>query len=139
MKILEKLHPPSLGRGVQKRRRSCRYSHDQRKINFTPEQIVRVLRRLNRGKLAGLFGDIVNLYIKCARRLDLNNPDDYQKAKRLAKLFSLVASRQIPPGFQAVLRKTYLVALEKDPNDKSKLRPLGVPSAIRRIAAAAVL
>jgi len=29
--------------------------------------------------------------------------------------------------------------LEKDPDDKTKLRPLGVPSAIRRIAAATVL
>ena len=138
-RILQKLHPPSLKRGVQKLRRSSRYSHDQRRINFTPEQIVRILRRLNRGKAAGLYGDTLDLYIKCARNLNLLDPNDLQKAKRLAKLFSLVASGQVPTGFQAVLRKTYLVALEKDPDDKSKLRPLGVPSAIRRIAAAAVL
>ena len=62
-----------------------------------------------------------------------------EKAIRLTKLFSLVANKQVPEGFQAILRRTYLVALEKDPDDKTKLRPLGVPSAIRRIAAAAVL
>jgi hypothetical protein len=30
---------------------------------------------------------------------------------------------------------TYLFCLEKDPNDKSKLRPIGVPTAIRRLLA----
>eukprot|EP00956_Cyclotella_meneghiniana_P037754 scaffold143726_cov74-Cyclotella_meneghiniana.AAC.5 len=138
-KILQGLHPKSLKRGVTKLRRSSRFSHDRRSINFTPQQIIQVLRRLQRGKAAGLYGDTLDLYIKCARSLNLNDANDLEKAKRLAKLFSLVANGQVPAGFQAILRKTYLVALEKDPDDKTKLRPLGVPSAIRRIAAVAVL
>ena len=139
LKALQDLHPPSLNRGVNKARRSSRFSHDRRKIQFTPEQIVRVLSRLHRGKAAGLYGDSLDLYIKTARRLNLSKDDDLEKARRLAKLFSNVANSDIPKGFQAVLRKTYLVALEKDPDDRLKLRPLGVPSAIRRIATAAVL
>jgi len=36
-------------------------------------------------------------------------------------------------------RTTYLVVLQKEPNDPYKLRPLGVPSAIRRITAMLLL
>ena len=97
------------------------------------------LSKLNRGKAAGLFGDSLDLYIKTARSLNLDKEEDLLKARRLAKLFSNVANGHLPHKFQAALRKTYLVALEKDPDDKLKLRPLGVPSAIRRIATAAVL
>eukprot|EP00956_Cyclotella_meneghiniana_P032064 scaffold86358_cov47-Cyclotella_meneghiniana.AAC.5 len=139
LKVLQALHPPSLKRGVNKSRRSTRFSHDKRSIHFTPEQITRVLSKLNRGKAAGLYGDSLDLYIKTARRLNLDKEEDLIKARRLAKLFSNVANGHLPPKFQAALRRTYLVALEKDPDDKLKLRPLGVPSAIRRIATAAVL
>ena len=139
LKALQALHPPSLQRGVTKSRRSTRFSHNRRKIHFTAQQIIRVLSRLHRGKAAGLYGDSLDIYIKSARRLNLNKEEDVIKAQRLAKLFSNVANSDIPTRFQAVLRKTYLVALEKDPDDRLKLRPLGVPSAIRRIATAAVL
>eukprot|EP00956_Cyclotella_meneghiniana_P026933 scaffold59456_cov45-Cyclotella_meneghiniana.AAC.1 len=139
LKVLQALHPPSLNRGVNKLRRSTRFSHERRSIHFTPEQIVRVLSRLSRGKAAGLYGDSLDLYIKSARRLNLEKEEDLVKARRLAKFFSNVANGNVPSQFQAVLRKTYLVALEKDPEDKLKLRPLGVPSAIRRITTAAVL
>ena len=139
LRVLQNLHPKSLQRGTHKNRRSSRFSHDQRKVHFTPEQIVRILCRLNRGKAAGLFGDSLDLYVKCARTLDLSKDADLIKAKRLASFFSSVANADVPDKFQVALRKTYLVALEKDPDDKLKLRPLGVPSAIRRITTAAIL
>ena len=46
---------------------------------------------------------------------------------------------EVPEEFKPFVRQTYLVALEKDKIDKTKLRPLGVPAAIRRIAASLVL
>eukprot|EP00956_Cyclotella_meneghiniana_P026338 scaffold56674_cov56-Cyclotella_meneghiniana.AAC.3 len=95
--------------------------------------------RLNCGKAAGLYGDSLDLYVKCARSIDLSKDVDKQKATRLAAFFSLVANGDVPTKFQRVLRTTYLGALEKDPGDKLKLRPLGVASAIRRITTAAIL
>lgn len=71
-KILQKLHPKSLQRSVNKLRRSCRFSHDLCSLAFTPEQIVRILRRLQRGKAGGLYGDTLDIYIKSARSLNLN-------------------------------------------------------------------
>jgi hypothetical protein len=57
----------------------------------------------------------------------------------LAGFFNKVINGEVPPQFQTFIRQIYLVALEKDPDNKTKLRPLSVPSAIRRIAGILVL
>ena len=59
--------------------------------------------------------------------------------KTLAKLFTDILNGKVPAKIGKVLRTTYLVALEKDPDDLSKLRPLGVPSAICCIAVVLLL
>ncbi|KAL7503585.1 hypothetical protein ACHAXN_002323, partial [Cyclotella atomus] len=52
--------------------------------------------------------------------------------KALAGFFNHVIKGKVPEQFQTFLCQTYLVALEKDPDDKTKLRPLGVPSSIHQ-------
>jgi hypothetical protein len=79
------------------------------------------------------------LYINTAHRLNLNDANDLSKAKALAGFFNKVVNGEVPSQFQTFIRQTYLVALEKDPDDKTKLWPLGFPSAIRRIAGILVL
>ena len=64
---------------------------------------------------------------------DSINPSD------VTQFFQNIANAEIPSRVTELLRTTYLVALEKDTNDKTKLRPLGIPSAIRRITAIALL
>ena len=61
------------------------------------------------------------------------------REKTLAKIFTDIENDKVPANIGKILRTTYLVALEKDPNDLSKLQPVGVPSAIRRIAAVLIL
>ena len=43
------------------------------------------------------------------------------------------------PKIVKILCTTYLAALSKDPTDHTKLCPLGIPSAIQRITAVAVI
>jgi hypothetical protein len=81
----------------------------------------------------------LDIYIKAARRLDLNDAKDINKARAIAGFFTKVINGDIPEPFKKFILQTYLVALEKDPNDKTKLRPLGVSSAIRRIASIVAL
>jgi hypothetical protein len=69
----------------------------------------------------------------------LSHPDHSRQAKALAGFFNHVINGEVPEKFQTFLRQTYLFALEKDPDNKTKLRRLGVPSAIRLIAAIIVL
>jgi hypothetical protein len=80
------------------------------------------------------------LYINAARRLNnLHDVEDLAKAKALAGLFKKVINSEVPPEFQTFISQIYLVSLENDLEDQTKLRPLGVPSAIRRIAGILVL
>ncbi|KAL7502962.1 hypothetical protein ACHAXN_001911, partial [Cyclotella atomus] len=124
--VLQNLHPPSLQRGCVKPRRNTRSGGTRRKFVTTPENILKVLSHLNRGKATGVHCDSLDLYIKAARRLDLTQLDQCRQARALAGFFNHVINGEVPEQFQTFLRQTYLVS-----DDKTKLRPLGVPSAIR--------
>jgi len=132
--VLNNLHPPSLNRKCIKPQLRTRSGGTRRKFSCTPQSIIHTLSHLNRGKATGIQCDSLDIYIKSARRLNLNDTKDLRKAKAIAGFFNKVINGEIPEQFKIFLRQTYLVALEKDPEDKTKLRPLGVPSAIRRIA-----
>lgn len=140
--VLEKLHPPSINHGCIKRSStglSTRSGGTRRKFKITPKQVLKSLSHLNRGKATGIHCDSLDLYINAAKRLNLNDNDDLRRANALAGFFSKVINGEVPDEFKHFIRQTYLVALEKDPDDKAKLRPLGVPSAIRRIAGVLIL
>ena len=53
----------------------------------------------------------------------------------LRDLFDLVYNNCIPAEIRGFFTDTYLFCLYKDPGDLTKLRPLGIPSAMRRIIA----
>ena len=50
----------------------------------------------------------------------------------------LIYRGRVPPDARQYLRDTYLFCLHKDPGDPSKLRPLGIPLALRRLVASHV-
>jgi hypothetical protein len=108
-------------------------------VAFTPKHVLKTLSHLHHGKATGIHCDSLNIYIKSARRLSLNDADGLRKATALSQFFCKIINGDIPEPFKHFIRQTYLVALEKDPDDKTKLRPLGVPSAILRISAILVL
>jgi hypothetical protein len=137
--VLQNLHPPSLLRGCIKATKSTRSGGTRRKIKFTAKQVLKTLSHLHRGKAAGIHCDSLDIYIKSARRISLSDKVGIRHPNSLAQFFSTIANGDIPHQFKHFIRQTYLVALEKDPEDKTKLRPLGVPSAIRRISAILVL
>lgn len=105
----------------------------RRKFRITPKHVLKPLSHLNRGKATGINCSSLDLYNNARRRLNLNEKQDQEKADALAGFFSKVINGEVPDKFKQFIRQTYLVALEKDPDDKSKLRPHGVTSAIRRI------
>jgi hypothetical protein len=137
--VLQALHPPSLQRGCIKARTNTRSGGTRRKFRVTPSQVIKTLTHLNKGKATGINCDSLDLYINAARHINLSNPKDFEKANALAGFFNKVINGDVPSQFQTFIRQTYLVALEKEPDDKTKLRPLGVPSAIRRIAGILIL
>ena len=57
----------------------------------------------------------------------------------IAAFFAIVVNGEVGPQIRKLLPTTYTVALQKDPKDLRKLLPIGIPSAIRQIAAALVV
>ena len=49
------------------------------------------------------------------------------------QLFDLIYNNLVPTELQCYFRDTYLFCLYKDPDDLTKLHPIGIPSAMHRI------
>lgn len=142
---LQKLHPnelypPSVPclRSSPRRKNTKQRHKNCKQFIITPEVIVNNILHLKKGKATGLQVDSIDLFIILAQRSRHNNSK--KKSLKpfsftLAEFFTLVANGKIPKSLISIYRTTYLVALEKDPDDNTKLRPLGIPSAVRRITA----
>jgi hypothetical protein len=55
-----------------------------------------------------------------------------------AKIIGLILSNAIPPVIARLLRSNRFIAFHKDPNDLTKLRPIGIGTAYRRIVGALI-
>ena len=137
------LHPKSLNLGLYRPRRSTRTALNNRKgVIISPNDIKDIFTNLKRGKASGNELDSLDIFIKIlstnARRRKARK-DILYKTEVLAQFFTIIANGTVPQRIKSILRTTYMVAFHKDITDKTKLRPLGIPSAIRRITAVAIL
>ena len=137
------LHPKSLNLNLYRPRRSTRTTLTNRKsITISPSDIKDIFSNLKRGKASGNELDSLDIFIKLLatnnRQQNDKQPVSY-KLDTIAAFFTIIANGTVPPKIKKILRTTYMVAFHKDINDKNKLRPLGIPSAIRRITAVAIL
>ena len=138
------LHPPSLNLDIDYspgiRTRSA--STNQKRVEIHPATIISIISNLNRGKAPGNNIDSLDIYIKLVasykRTLKKGDSPPF-KRETLSTFFTTVANGDVTPRITKLLRTTYMVALRKSTTDPKKLRPLGIPSAIRRITAAAIL
>ena len=146
--ILERLHPKSYALklisyvtgGRVSTRSSSKPNHikNHRHFAISPKNILLVLRKLKRGKAVGPELDSLDIFIKLAGCYTRKNSKKQRcsiRLETLASFFTIIANGEVPSNVAQILRTTYLVPLAKDPNDHTKLRPIGVPSAIRRITA----
>jgi hypothetical protein len=94
-----------------------------------PGNIIDTIRRAPRGKANGFIMDSMDTFVTLAKSTDTSTHDE------LTTLFTRFYNGQVHPTIVPFFTSTYLFCLEKDPSDKSKLRPIGVPTAIRRLLA----
>ncbi|KAL7526297.1 hypothetical protein ACHAXR_004116, partial [Thalassiosira sp. AJA248-18] len=136
-------YPPSAPSRRRTRRQTAKALRfrNSNEIVFTASTIVNDILHLKKGKAPGLQVDSLDLFIHLAQRCR-NGSAKKKKltpfASTLANFFTIVANADYPDKIQSIFRTTYLVALQKDPNDLTKLRPLGIPAAIRRVTANAI-
>ena len=95
-------------------------------VRDLPGDIINSIRNQNKGKANGLFMDSLDVFIRLAKR------DDADANKAIRLLFKRLYNGQIDECMRPYLTNTYLFCLYKDEIDPTKLRPIGVPTAIRR-------
>jgi hypothetical protein len=94
-----------------------------------PGDICQTIRNSKRKKGTGLLSDSINSFIELVKLNDIIINQNLQR------IFMLVYQGQIPTTARHFFTDTYLFCLHKDQHDKRKLRPIGIPTAIRRIMA----
>ncbi|KAL7529651.1 hypothetical protein ACHAXR_003079, partial [Thalassiosira sp. AJA248-18] len=100
-------------------------------IVFNASTIVNDILHLKKGKAPGLQVDSLDIFIHLAQRCRNGSAKKKQLTpftSTLAKFFTIVANADYPEKIQKQFQTTYLVAFQKDPNNLTKLRPLGIPS-----------
>ncbi len=92
-----------------------------------PGDICATIKSLPGGKANGIIADSIDAFRRLVRlNNEVVNADLYF-------FFNAIFTAKIPSEIAPYLRDTYLFCLHKDPDDPSKLRPIGVPTAVRRI------
>ena len=96
-------------------------------VRELPGDIINSIWSQNKGKANGLFMDSLDVFIRLVKQ------DDADANKAIRLLFKRLYNGQIDKCMRSYLTTTYLFCLYKDEMDPTKLRPIGVPTAIRLI------
>jgi hypothetical protein len=94
-----------------------------------PGNICNTIRNAAKNKGAGVNADSIDLFtalVKCP--IQTIEPD-------LRFIFNLIYQNKLPDTIKCYFTHLYLFCLHKDANKPTKLRPLGIPTAICRLIA----
>ena len=94
-----------------------------------PGDICNTIRRAPKHKGTGINADSIDIFSALVKLKDNHINHTIQD------LFTLIYHGQIPTIAKKFFTDTYLFCLHKDTNDPNKLRPIGIPTATRRIIA----
>jgi hypothetical protein len=97
-----------------------------------PGDICTTILHASRNKGAGVNADSIDIFI------DLVQANINSTSINLNFIFNQIYQNNLPPPIKRYFTDVYLFCLHKDPLDKSKLCPLGIPTAIRRLIASHV-
>jgi len=95
---------------------------------YLPGDVCKTIRCAAKNTGCGASADSIDSFI------DLVSLNIAEINADLQSLFNLVFQGRVPEVVQCYLTDTYLFCFEKDPDDPTKLRPIGIPSALRRLA-----
>jgi len=99
------------------------------KIHHLPGNISKSILKRPKGSGTGVMTDYVDTFINLIKLGNKELNDD------IHDVFDLVYRNAIPPKISPYFTDTYLFCFFKDPDNPTKLRPIGIPSAMRRILA----
>ena len=97
-----------------------------------PGNICNTIRHAAHNKGAGVNADSIDLFSSLLKCSIPTITDDLQF------VFDLIYKNKLPENIKRYFTDVYLFCLHKDPRDPTKLRPLGIPTAIRCLIASHV-
>eukprot|EP00984_Skeletonema_dohrnii_P016248 scaffold7173_cov81-Skeletonema_dohrnii-CCMP3373.AAC.1 len=141
IQICQELHPPCLEYEPQfPSIPQTRSQANPSLVKFSAEEVVQRIRDLSTGKASGIQGDSIDPFIKLIKKripsnANLKTLPQSSIAHDLATFFSNIANANYGRRERNIINTIYFVAFHKDTNNPKKLRPIGVPTATRRITA----
>ena len=94
-----------------------------------PGDIIQTILTSKKNKGAGINADSIDLFIMLIKKAAPSTQPN------IRFIFDQIYRNNIPLSIKRFFTDVYLFCLHKDPTDPTKLRPLGIPTAIRRIIA----
>jgi hypothetical protein len=102
-----------------------------------PGKLHSALSSLKRGTAGGTFSDPTNLlksYTLFSPIPQANEEPSMPHFATFCKILERILKNQIPPTIARILRSNRFIVFHKDPDDPTKLRPIGIGTAYRCIA-----
>ncbi|KAL7533884.1 hypothetical protein ACHAWF_004651 [Thalassiosira exigua] len=97
-----------------------------------PGNVCRTIKKARKGVDAGPYADTLDGFIGLVR-LGISEIND-----GVRRLFDLIYCARLPAEVVHFMSDSYLFCLFKDPDDPSKMRPIAIPCALRRLLASHV-
>ena len=98
------------------------------------------LRQMKPGTASGPFANCIDAIVSMALHRTTKAANSTRPYfGKIKTLLQLVVTAQVPPSIQTLLASNYFLALHKDLSNLEKLRPIGIGTAIRRVAAKTAL
>ena len=126
--LCQKLYPPPT---TYVRRHHPQHQYDQTLEIDTPT-FLRAIQKLKRGTAAGPYGDLTET-LKAYATHQPTDSEEYPYLETFILFLQLILNNQVPAPVAGHFAANYFMALHKDPDDPTKLRPIGMGSAYRRI------
>ena len=130
--LCQKLYPKPTSYQA-KHPKATRQSATQPPVPMDLPTLQQTLRHLKRGTAAGPFADLPETLRAFALYQPRNSPIQ-PYLQPFSEVLQLILANRIPPQAGPYFAANYFMALHKDPDDPTKLRPIGMGGALRRVA-----
>jgi hypothetical protein len=130
--LADPVHPQHFTRGS---------THNYPTFPLDDANIHRALSSLKRGTAGGPFSDLTDILKSYALHSPATQADEEPTLPHFTtftKIIGLILNNRVPPLIARLLRSNRFIAFHKDPDDQTKLRPIGIGTAYRRVVGAVI-
>ena len=139
--IIDKLYPPRIHRTQPPNTRHNQRTATTPKVTLTTTTVLATLRKLKKATAPGPFGTCTDFLrgFGLFRKFAPDSKPEHPHLPALTAVLNLLANNRLPPAAALNFASQYFVAFYKDPTDLTKIRPIGIGSALRRLVGACIM